>query len=85
MLGLTYDKNFPSEFHINHQKVVKLVEEESEMYTHRENIPIFFRGMILVYSVIVFEEFVSKTLEAIFLKKQEILKTEKTITYEELI
>ena len=85
LLGLSYDKDFPSEFHISHQKVAKLIGEETEMYTHRENIPIFFREMILVYSVIVFEEFVSKILESLFLKKPETLKTEKTIAYEELV
>jgi hypothetical protein len=83
---MAYDKNFPSEFQIDHKKVVKLVREETEMYIHRENIPIFFREMILVYSVIIFEDFVSKTLESVFLKRPEILKTnKKNITYEELL
>ncbi|MGB7952737.1 MAG: hypothetical protein WCF23_02055 [Candidatus Nitrosopolaris sp.] len=52
----------------------------------RENVRRSFREMILVYLIVIFEEFLSNTLTALFMKRREILKSSgKNITDEQAL
>ena len=70
--------------HIHSKKVARLIEVETEMYTLRENVRRASMEMILVYLVIVFEEYITNILTALFRRRPSILKSsKKSITYEE--
>jgi hypothetical protein len=73
---------------INNERVSDLIERETIMFNHRENVRIFFGNMLLIQTVIIFEEFLERMLETVFFQRPEILLTKssnKNITYEELI
>jgi hypothetical protein len=72
------------DINIEQPKVAKIVEEETEMYNHREHIRRSSKEMILVYLIIIFEEFLSNLLSTLLRKRPEILKSSyKSITYKE--
>lgn len=67
------------------KKLGTILGEEAEMYTHREFVRRAFSEMILVYLIIIFEEYVTNVLTILFRKKPEILSTsEKKISFEEV-
>jgi hypothetical protein len=71
---------------IEHNRVAKLMEEETEMYNHREHVRRSSKEMILVYLIIIFEEFLNNLLSTLFRKRPEILKSsQKNITFEEVV
>ena len=73
---------------INNKRVSDLIERETIMYNHRENVRIFFGNMLLTQTVIIFKEFLEKILETVFFQRPEILRTKspnKNIRYEQLI
>jgi hypothetical protein len=72
------------DINIEHPKVAKIIEEKTEMYNHREHIRRSSKEMILVYLIIIFEEFLSNLLSTLLRKRPEILKScHKSITYKE--
>ena len=69
---------------IQSPKTVIMIHKETEMYNHRENIRMASKEMILVYLIIVFEEFLTNLLASLFRKRPESLKySQKSISYEE--
>lgn len=77
--------NLPiSDTKIHDPKVAKLISDETKMYNDRENARRAASEMVLVYLIIIFEEFLTNILKALFRKHPEILKSsKKSITYEE--
>ncbi len=62
----------------------KMIDDEEEMYVHREGMRRGLSEMILVYLIIIFEEYISNLLISLFRKQPEILKpSEKGVTYKE--
>jgi hypothetical protein len=70
------------DINIEHPTVAKIIEEETEMYNHREHIRRSSKEMILVYLIIIFEEFLSNLLSTLLRKRPEILKSSHK-TYKE--
>jgi hypothetical protein len=71
-------------YQTKNRKVARVIFEETEMYHHREKVRRASNEMMLVYLIIIFEEYLTDTLTALFRKKPSILKTsQKSITYEE--
>jgi hypothetical protein len=72
------------DINIEQPKVAEIIEQEAEMYNHREHIRRSSKEMILVYLIIIFEEFLSNLLSTLLRKRPEILKSShKSITYKE--
>lgn len=69
---------------IQRPKAVYMIHKETKMYNDRENIRRASKEMILVYLIIVFEEFLTNMLVSLYRKRPELLKSsKKSITYEE--
>lgn len=82
-INLTYNPNAKEQY-ISSPKVARLIADETEMYVHREKVRRSSKEMILIYLIIIFEEYLTDILTALFRKKPSILKTSrKSITYEE--
>jgi hypothetical protein len=72
------------DINIEHHRVAKIIEEETEMYNHREHIKRSSKEMILIYVIIIFEEFLANVLSTLLRKRPEILKSSrKSIIYQE--
>src|SRR6187200_403401 len=63
------------DINIEQPKVAEIIEQEAEMYNHREHIRRSSKEMILVYLIIIFEEFLSNVLSTILRKRPEIFKS----------
>jgi hypothetical protein len=85
--GTNFEISAPTgQFKFKHPKVHKVFGEETRMYNYRENIKRASKEMILVYLVIVFEEFLSNSLSALFMKRRETLKESgKSILYKDAL
>jgi hypothetical protein len=84
MIALSTPNSDIDSFHAELPRVAKVIVEETEMYTMRENIRRSSLEMILVYLITIFEEFLSNVLKSLFTKRPEILKSsKKNISYEE--
>jgi hypothetical protein len=71
-----------SKYIIKNPKIAGLLAKETEMYNHRENIRRASKESVLVYLVIIFEEFLSNLLSALFMKRHDVLKgSNKIISY----
>ena len=69
---------------IEHPVVAKIIKEETKMYNDREHIRRSSKQMILIYLIIIFEEFLANLLSSLFRKRPEMLKSsQKSITYQE--
>ena len=67
-------------------KIAGLFEKEKEMYDHREHIRRASKEMVLIYLIIIFEEFLSNLLSALFSKRHGVLKgSGKTIPYVDVL
>ena len=84
MLAL-YDESIEADdLNIEHPIVAKTILEETKMYNDREHIRRSSKEMILIYLIIVFEEFLANLLSSLFRKRPEILKSsQKSIAYQE--
>jgi hypothetical protein len=72
------------DINIEQPKVAEIIEQEAEMYNHREHIRRCSKEMILVYLIIIFEEFLSNVLSTILRKRPEIFKSShKSVTSKE--
>jgi hypothetical protein len=72
------------DINIEHHRVAKIIEEETEMYNHREHIKRSSKKMILIYIIIIFEEFLANVLSTLLRKRREFLKSSrKSIIYQE--
>ena len=61
-----------------------MIHKETEMYNHRENVRRAYKEMLLVYLIIIFEEFLTNILISLYRKRPELLKSsQKSIKYEE--
>jgi hypothetical protein len=68
---------------IQRPKAVYMINKETKMYNDRENVRRASKEMILVYLIIVFEEFLTNILVSLYRKRPELLKSsKKSITYE---
>jgi hypothetical protein len=63
-----------SEYRTSNPKIAKLLAEDTARYGHREHIRRASKESMFVYLVIIFEEFLSNLLSALFVKRNEILK-----------
>ena len=54
-------------------------------YLYKRTMEKFEREMSIIYLITVFEEFLKNVLKTVFLTKNEILKSTKNMTYEEII
>lgn len=69
---------------IQSPKAVYMIHKETKMYNDRENIRRASKEMILVYLIIIFEEFLTNILISLFKQRPELLKSsQKSIKYEE--
>lgn len=67
-------------------KISKLLDEETEMYHNREDIRRALKEMMLVYLVIIFEEFLTNVLSALFRKRHDVFRSSgKSIEYVEVL
>ena len=67
-------------------KIAKLFEKEKEVYNHREHIRRASKEMVLVYLVIIFEEFLSSLLSALFVKRHDTLKaSDKSVSFKDAL
>src|ERR671932_1611370 len=83
MLAL-YESIEADDLNIEHPIVAKTILEETKMYNDREHIRRSSKEMILIYLIIVFEEFLANVLSTLFRKRPEILKSsQKSIAYQE--
>ena len=75
-----------SDYSTKNPKIARLFAQETEMYNLRDYIRKPFKEMIVVYLIIVFEEFLSNLLSALFSKRHEILKkSEKQISFKDAV
>ena len=69
---------------IQSPKVIHMIHKETEMYNHRENVRRAYKEMLLVYLIVIFEEFLTNILISLYRKRPELLKSsQKSIKYEE--
>lgn len=67
-------------------KISKLLDEETEMYHNREDIRRALKEMMMVYLVIIFEEFLTNVLSALFRKRHDVFRSSgKSIEYVEVL
>ena len=83
MLALSEDPIETDHVKIEHPIVAKIILEETKMCNHREHIRRSSKEMILIYLIVIFEEFLAIVLSTLFRKRPEILKSQKTIAYQE--
>jgi hypothetical protein len=75
-----------SEYPIKNPKIAGLFARETEMYNHRDHIRRASKESVLVYLVIIFEEFLNNLLSALLSKRHDVLKgSGKTIRYAEAL
>ena len=60
---------------IRSPKVIHMIHKETEMYNHRENVRRAYKEMLLVYLIIIFEEFLTNILISLYRKRPELLKS----------
>lgn len=85
-VGLSLDIFSGSEVGIKNPKIAKLFVEDAARYGHREHIRRASKEMVLVYLVVIFEEFLSNLLSALFSKRHETLKdSEKHILFKDAV
>jgi hypothetical protein len=73
-------------YKIEHLKVAQLFTEETEMYNHREHIRRASKEMVLVYLIIIFEEFLSNLLGSLYRKRHDVfIGTNKQIPVKEVL
>lgn len=77
LLGLHDPKLGIDTIDIDRQKVASIIRQEDNVYYAREYFPKFFRDMILVYLVILFEEYLGKLLLTYSIKKKEFHQIKK--------
>jgi hypothetical protein len=74
------------QFKFKHPKVHKIFGEETGMYNNRENIQRASKEMVLVYLVVIFEEFLSNVLVVLFSKRCEtLMDSDKHILFKEAV
>lgn len=72
------------DYFIKGKALGKVLDEEEEMYVHREDVRRGSSEMILIYLIIIFEEFITNVLISLFRKRPEILRSSKNgISYPE--
>jgi hypothetical protein len=72
------------DYFIKGKELKKMLDEEEEMYVHRQDVRRGLTEMILIYLIIIFEEYTTNVLISLFRKKPEILQSAKnSISYQE--
>jgi hypothetical protein len=74
------------QFKFKHPKVHKMYGEETRMYHYREDIRRASKEMMLVYLIIVFEEFLTNILSALFRKRRDVFRfSNNLVSYKEVL